>query len=104
MSLSFKTQIQVEGLNLCRAVCELENLGFELSDIRFLNKKSITFGEESIVNTYYDYEMYEGEIVLMPFNLNYGIKDYEIRYADFKMHDIKGDNIELLSFDLVYSN
>ncbi len=68
------------------------------------NKKSITFGEESIVNTYYDYEMYEGEVVLMPFNLNYGIKDYEIRYADFKMHDIKGDNIELLSFDLVYQN
>ena len=43
MSLSFKTQIRVEGLNLCRAVCELENLGFELSDIRFLDKKRITF-------------------------------------------------------------
>lgn len=75
-----------------------------LSSCGDTNKKSITFGEESIVNTYYDYEMYEGEVVLMPFNLNYGIKDYEIRYADFKIHDIKGDNIELLSFDLLYQD
>ncbi len=43
MSLLAKVRLEAEGLNLCRALIEIEKVGVELFDVGFVEKKRITF-------------------------------------------------------------